>query len=58
MNLEFKEQAIKDGAFELNEFEIIAEVGGGICLPGKSNYTVRISINDFHMDTPKPKESR
>jgi hypothetical protein len=46
------------GAYEYNEFEILAEIGGGICLPGKKAYKIRIAINDFNLDTPAPKESK
>lgn len=49
---------MKQGAFEYNEFEIIAEIGSGICLPGKKKYTIRIAINDFSIDCQPPKESK
>ena len=46
------------GAYDYEEFEIMAEIGSGICLPGKSKYRVRIAINDFFMDTADPKEHK
>ena len=39
---DFKQQCMQAGAFDNHEFEIIAEVGAGICLPGKKNFSVRI----------------
>lgn len=33
---------MKSGALDYTEFEMIAELGGGISLPGKKKYTVRI----------------
>lgn len=44
---------MKTGAFDYTEFELIAEVGGGISLPGKKKYTVRIQINEFKVETKK-----
>ena len=44
----------------MKEYEIQAEVGGGICLPEKKSYKVRIQIADFFLDTHEaksPKES-
>ena len=34
-------------------YEIIAEVGMGICLPENKAYTIRISMANFSMDTDK-----
>ena len=39
---DFKQLCLKEGAFDNHEFEIIAEVGAGICLPGKKNFSVKI----------------
>jgi hypothetical protein len=55
---EFKQKALAMGAYDYNEYEIIAEVGSGICLPGKKNFKVRIAINDYFFDTPAPKEPK
>jgi hypothetical protein len=44
----------------MKEFEIQAEVGGGICLPSGKPYKVRIQIADFFLDTNEaisPKQS-
>jgi len=39
---EFKTQCMKTGAFDQQEYEIIAEFGSGISLPDKKKYKVRI----------------
>jgi hypothetical protein len=39
---DFKTKVMKEGAFNQEEFEIIAEFGSGICLPDKKKYKVRI----------------
>ncbi len=48
---EFKQLLAKTRAFDIHEFEIMAEIGGGICLPGKKKYSVKIQINDFVFKT-------
>ena len=53
-----KQQAIDLGLFTQNEYEIIAELGLGICLPGYENYTVKIQIGDFVLRSAAPMESR
>lgn len=54
-----KQDAINLGFFNDKEYDIIAEVGMGICLPSNSsNYKVKIKINDFEMTTSDPKESK
>jgi len=55
---EFKNKCMKEGAFNLEEFEIIAEFGSGICLPGNKKYKVRIQINDFTIDSSDPVEQK
>ena len=42
LDSEFKNKVIEMGAFAYEEFEIIAEVGMGISLPGEKSYKVRI----------------
>lgn len=39
---QFKQRVMELKAYDLNEYEILAEVGAGVCLPGKKNYTIRI----------------
>jgi hypothetical protein len=57
LSADFKAQIAAAGAFDYNEFEIIAEIGAGICLPGKKKYHIRIAINDFQtLETTDPKE--
>lgn len=56
LDSDFKNQVLKSGAFDYHEYEIIAEVGGGISLPGKKKYSVRIQINDFSIETKKALE--
>ena len=46
------------GALEQNEYEIIVEIGVGICLPKKTNYHIKVSINDFFVETKDPKECK
>lgn len=36
-----------------HEFEVIAEVGQGIALPGDAKYTVMIKIADYAIKTEK-----
>lgn len=55
---EFKTAAMKSGAFNQEEYEIIAEFGSGICLPGNKKYKVRIQINDFTVDSTSPLEQK
>lgn len=40
------------------EYEIIAEVGCGICLPDTKKYKIMICINDFSFQTDVPLESK
>lgn len=55
----FYERITKEGAFELNDYEILAEIGQGICLPDNKKYKVKIAINDFQtLVTPDPKEAK
>ena len=54
-----KQQAISLGFFEEHEFEVIAEIGMGICLPSNSTkYKIKIKIGDFELTTDNPKESK
>lgn len=55
---EFKSQIMKSGALAYQEYEVIAEVGGGIALPGKKKYSVRIQINDFMLTSQKAIEQK
>lgn len=64
---EKREQPLEDGikqkAIDLqvgaeHEFEIIAEVGMGVCLPGQRDYKIKIKIAEFELITDKPKESK
>ena len=55
---EFKTKIMKDGAFNLEEYEILAEFGSGISLPGKKKYKLRIVINDFQIDSNDPVEMK
>jgi hypothetical protein len=53
-----KQQLIAKEFFNNNEFEIVAEIGGGISLPGEKNYHIKITINDFEIETDDPKEMK
>ena len=53
-----KQTAIDLGYFNEKEYEIIADVGLGICLPGNKKYKVRIKIGEFELTTSDPKESK
>ena len=46
-----KQTAIDLGLFTENEYEIIADVGLGICLPADNKYTIKIQIGDFSIQT-------
>lgn len=58
------DEGIKNAIMELKlleerEYDIIAEVGMGICLPEySSEYKIMIKIGDFEMTTAGPKESK
>ena len=51
LDQDFKIQCQKMGAFEQNEYELIAEFCTGICLPKEKKYKIRIQINDFQIDS-------
>ena len=52
-----KQQAISLGLFEGHEYEVIGEIGMGICLPSNSQkYKIMIKIGDFELLTDNPKE--
>ena len=54
-----KQTAIDLGLFTENEYEIIADIGLGICLPGDEKYYINIMIGDaYDVTTSKPKESK
>lgn len=55
---EYKTKCMKEGAFNLEEFEIMAEFCNGICLPANKKYKVRIQINDFIVDSAAPLEQK
>lgn len=42
LDAEFKKEIIEKDVFKYEEFEIMAEVGMGICLSGKKEYRIRI----------------
>ena len=42
----------------MQEFEIVCEVGYGICLPESKKYKVKVAINDFSMITDAPLEAK
>ncbi len=42
----------------VHEFEIICEIGSGICLPDTKKYKIKVSINDFTLTTDSPLESK
>jgi hypothetical protein len=42
----------------MTEYEIIAEMGSGICLPDSKKYKFRIAINDFIMNSDAPLECK
>lgn len=46
------------GAFEQNEFELIAEFCAGVCLPKDKKYKLRIQINDFQIDSATALEQK
>lgn len=52
-----KQTAIDQGLIEAkNEYEFIAEVGLGICLPEYTDsFTVKIQIGEFSVETKGPK---
>jgi hypothetical protein len=52
-----KQQAISLGFFQEKEYEVIGEIGMGICLPSNSKqYKIKIKIGDFELITENPKE--
>ena len=53
-----KQTAIDLGFFKENEYDFIADIGLGICLPGDNKYTVKVQIGDFSKTTAKPKEAK
>ena len=53
-----KQQAIDRGLYADHEYEIICDVGLGICLPGDEKYTIKVKIGDFELNSSKPKESK
>ena len=53
-----KQRAIDAGMFMQQEYEIIAEVGMGICLPTSNKYTVKIKIGDIEIESSSPKECK
>ena len=53
-----KQIAIDHGLFNENEYEIIVDIGLGICLPGDEKYTIKVKIGDFELNSSKPKESK
>ena len=55
---EYKAQCLKSKIFDQEEFEIIAEFGSGICLPGSKKYKLRVQINDFSIDSSAPVEQK
>lgn len=42
----------------MQEYEIICEVGYGICLPDSKKYKVMVAINDFTMTSEAPLEAK
>ena len=40
----------------MNEYEIMAEIGCGMCLPDEKKYKIKITINDYSMITDNPVE--
>jgi len=56
---ELKEYATHQRAYEQETFELMAEIGQGICLPGKeTKYKIKVQINDFVWETDAPKEKK
>lgn len=45
-------------AKSLKKYELIFEIGQGICLPKTKDYKIRVSIADFFVDTKIPKEKK
>ena len=41
---------------KLKQFELMVEIGQGICLPKSKDYKIRVAIADFFVDTKKPVE--
>mmetsp|Transcript_9294 Transcript_9294/g.6665 ORF Transcript_9294/g.6665 Transcript_9294/m.6665 type:complete len:85 (-) Transcript_9294:3814-4068(-) len=48
---EIKKKAVDLGYFEPKDYEIIADVGMGVMLPGKNKYKIKIVINDFEIES-------
>ena len=42
----------------MNEYEIICEIGYGICLPDNKKYKIKVAINDFSLMTEAPLETK
>ena len=55
---DIKPKAMELGLYAENEYEIIADIGLGICLPDDEKYTIKIKIGDFELNSSKPKEAK
>ena len=56
---DIKQKAIDLGFFNLNEYDIIADVGQGVCLPDYDTaYTVKIKVAEHEFTTKAPQEQR
>ena len=58
LNEDIKPKAMELGLYAENEYEIIADIGLGICLPDDEKYTIKIKIGDFELNSSKPKEAK
>ena len=53
-----KQAAMDAGFFTEREYEIIVDLGLGICLPGDEKYTIKLKIGEFELNSGKPRESK
>lgn len=53
-----KEKAINQGYFNNKQYEVVWEVGMGICLPETQAYKVRFKIGEWEVETDKPVEKK
>lgn len=54
----FKDLADQAHMYEQTDFQLIAEIGQGICLAGNQKYRVKIKLADWEVITDMPKEHR
>jgi hypothetical protein len=59
LDQEVKDQAVEQGYFNDEEYEMFLEFGQGIALPEVDHkYNLRLKVQDFMLETTKAKEMR